>query len=85
MLNPASVLACTVEVMFPSELLAVVPPLAFHCHATKGSPLALKAPDELSTVKPSVSKELNLLAKVVSAEESSLPRILSTPLVLSKS
>ena len=33
-LNPAVVLTCTVEVMLPSLLDDVVPPLAFHCHAT---------------------------------------------------
>ena len=33
-LNPAVVLAWTVEVIEPEELLDVVPPLAFHWYAT---------------------------------------------------
>ena len=35
MLNPASVLACTVDVMLPSVLLLVVPPLARHIQSTR--------------------------------------------------
>ena len=85
MLKPASWLAWTVEVIEPSLLLAVVPPLAFHCQATKGSFSALKAPELLCTVKPSVLKEASLPAWVYSAAVVSLPRNLVTPLVLSAS
>ena len=66
-LNPASVLTDTELVIEPSVLVTAVPP-AFQHHATYGSKLALY-PAWVSTVKPSLSKLLNVVASVTSAEE----------------
>ena len=51
-LNPAVVLAWTVDAVLPSLLVDVVPPLAFHCQATNVAELVFTSA-ALPMVKPS--------------------------------
>ena len=68
MLNPASVFACTVLDVEPSELEAVVPPFDLHNHETKLVAFLFNPP-ELLRVKPSLSKLANIVLDVPSASD----------------
>ena len=81
--NPAVVLDCLVPANCEPLALndVVVPPLAFHCHATILFPLPLTDGSVL-TVNPSVSNDVNLVDVSPSALVLLVPSsVLPTPLV----